>query len=155
MNGYGDVLERIRHKSVNDSQSDPDLEGGIFQSQPTQNSEPEEPHDMVTGVHEEVTYCSPTTYSGKQNRNRSTSQPLFTTEHNLTTFEADQKFLALQQLAINNKPANFHNNITTEFPSCKTCAPQRCPRLTGSSRSLSCLKTSFNEASKVTTSYRS
>ena len=47
-------------------------------------------HDMVTGVqresmyrhdmtrdHEEVTYCSPSTSSGKQKKNRSTSQPQF------------------------------------------------------------------------------
>ena len=33
-------------------------------------------HDMVTGVHEEVTYCSPSTTSGKQKKNRSTSQPV-------------------------------------------------------------------------------
>ena len=31
--------------------------------------------DMVTGVHKEVTYCSASTSSGKQKKNRSTSQP--------------------------------------------------------------------------------
>ena len=31
----------------------------------------------MTGVHEEVTYCSPSTSSGKQKKNRSTSQPQF------------------------------------------------------------------------------
>ena len=55
-----------------DSQSDPRPEAGLFHNQMTQNSGPEESHDMVTGateqignrqdmtgVHEEVTYCSP------------------------------------------------------------------------------------------------
>ena len=67
-------------------------------------------HDM-TGVHEEVTYCSPSTSSGKQKKNRSTSQPQFLSENTPATIEADQILLALQQLANNNNSANFHNNI--------------------------------------------
>ena len=67
-------------------------------------------HDM-TGVHEEVTYCYPTTSSGKQKKNRFTNQPQFRSEKNPATIEADQILLALQQLANNNNSANFHNNI--------------------------------------------
>ena len=67
-------------------------------------------HD-TTGVHEEVTYCSPSTSSGKQMKNRSTSQPQFRSENIPATIEADQILLALQQLASNNNSANFHNNI--------------------------------------------
>ena len=67
-------------------------------------------HDM-TGVHEKVTYCSPSTSSGKQKKNRSTSQPQFRSEDTPATIEADQILLALQQLANNNNSANFHNNI--------------------------------------------
>ena len=67
-------------------------------------------HDM-TGIHEEVTYCSPTTSSGKQKKNRSTSQPQFRNENTSATIEADQILLALQQLANNNNSAKFHNNI--------------------------------------------
>ena len=67
-------------------------------------------HD-TTGVHEEVTYCSPSTSSGKQKKNRSTSQPQFRSENTPATIEADQILLALQQLANNNNSANFHNNI--------------------------------------------
>ena len=67
--------------------------------------------DMVTGVHEEITYCSPRTSSGKQKNNRSTSQPQFRSENTPATIEADQILLALQQLASNNNSANFHNNI--------------------------------------------
>ena len=67
-------------------------------------------HDM-TGVHEEVTYCSPSTSSGKQKKNLSTSQPQFRSENTPATIEADQILLALQQLANNNNSANFHNNI--------------------------------------------
>ena len=66
---------------------------------------------MVTGVHEEVIYCSPSTYSGQQKKNRSTSQPDFRSENTPMTIEADQILLALQQLANNNNFANFHNNI--------------------------------------------
>ena len=67
-------------------------------------------HD-TTGVHEEVTYSSPSTSSGKQKKNRSTSQPQFRSENTPATIEADQILLALQQLANNNNSANFHNNV--------------------------------------------
>ena len=67
-------------------------------------------HDL-TRVHEEVTYCSPSTSSGKQKKNRSTSQPQFCSENSPATVEADQILLALQQLANNNNSANFQNNI--------------------------------------------
>ena len=71
-------------------------------------------HDM-TGVHEEVTYCSPSTSSGKQKQNRCTSQPQFRSENTPAKIEADQILLAPQQLANNNKSANFHNNIDRIF----------------------------------------
>ena len=67
-------------------------------------------HNM-TGVHEEVTYCPPSTSSGKQKKNRSTSQPQFRSENRPAKVEADQILLALQQLAHNINSANFHNNI--------------------------------------------
>ena len=67
-------------------------------------------HDM-TGVHEEVTYCPPSISSGKQKKNRSTSQPQFRSENTPATIEADQILLALQQLATYNNSANFHNSI--------------------------------------------
>ena len=63
-------------------------------------------HDL-TGVHEEVTYCYASTFSGKQKKNRSTSQLQFRSENNPATIEADQILLALQQLANNKKSANF------------------------------------------------
>ena len=65
----------------------------------------------MTGVHEEVTYFPPSTSSGKQKKNRSTSQPQFHSENTPATIEADQILLALQQLANNNNSSNFHNNI--------------------------------------------
>ena len=116
------------------SQNVPHPEAGLFHGQTTQNAGLEERHNMVTGVkerhdmitraqteslcqhdmtgiHEEVTYCSPSTSSGKQKKNRSTSQPQFRSENTPATIEADQFLLALQQLANNNNSANFHNNI--------------------------------------------
>ena len=65
----------------------------------------------MTGVHEEVTYCSPSTSTGKQKKNRSTSQPQLRSENTPATIEADQILLALQQLSNNNNSKNFHNNI--------------------------------------------
>ena len=122
-----------------DSQSDPHPEAGIFGNQTMRNSGKKDRrdmvtgvqresfcgrdmvtgdtkqignrHDMVTGVQEEVTYCSPSTSSGKQKKIRSTSQPQFRRENTPATIEADQILLALQQLANSNNSANFHNNI--------------------------------------------
>ena len=128
----GTALETSRNAfSVNqgtnedDSQSDSHPEAKLFHNQMTQNSGTEEGHDMVTaatkqignrhgmvtGVHEEVTYYSPITSSGKQKKDRSTSQPQFRSENTPTTIEADQFLSALQQLANNHNSANFHNNI--------------------------------------------
>ena len=90
----------------------------------TQKSGPESGHDMVTeatehsrnchhmtGIHEEATYCSLSTSSGKQKKNRSTSQPQLRSENTPATIGADQILLALQQMANNNNSAIFHNNI--------------------------------------------
>ena len=86
-----------------DSQNAPHPEAGFFHSQVTQNSGPEDRHDMVTrvrkeslyrhdktGVHVQVTYCSPSTSSGKQKKNRSTRQPQIRSENTPATIEADQ-----------------------------------------------------------------
>ena len=52
--------------------------------------------DILTGSHEEVMYCSPSTCSGKQKKNRSRSQPQFRSENTPATIEVDQILLALQ-----------------------------------------------------------
>ena len=69
------------------------------------------PH-MTTGTQEEITYCSLGTSSGKQKEVRSTSQPQFRSENTPATIEADQIFLAFQQLVTNSNSANFNNNIS-------------------------------------------
>ena len=68
--------------------------------------------DMMTATQEEVPYCSHTTSSGKQKKARSTSQPKHRSENIPATIEADQIFLALQQLATNSNSANFNNNVS-------------------------------------------
>ena len=118
------ALNTSQGTKEDDSQNDPRPGAGLFHGQMTQNSGPEDRHDMLTeateqignchnmtGVHEEVTYCSPSTSSGKQKKNRSTSQPQFHSENTPATIEADPILLAPQQLANNNNSANFHNNI--------------------------------------------
>ena len=118
------ALNTSQGTNEDDPQNDPRPEAGLFHGQMTQNSGPEERHDMVTGateqidnchnrtgVHEEVTYCPSSTSSGKQKKNRSTSQPQFRSENTPAMIEADQILLALQLLANNNNSANFHKNI--------------------------------------------
>ena len=118
------ALNTSQGTNKDNSQKELHPEAGLFHGQMTQNSGVEDGHDMVTGateqnrnchdmtgVHEEVTYCSASTSSGKQKKNRSTSQPQFRSENTPATIEADQILFALQQLANNNNSAIFHNNI--------------------------------------------
>ena len=121
----GNASKTNQGTNEDDPQSDPHPEASIFSSQTIRNSGQETCCDMVTGVtdqirsqrdmptgsHEEVMYCSPGTSSGKQKKNRSTSQPQFRSENTPATIEADQILLALQQLANNSNSANFQNNI--------------------------------------------
>ena len=69
------------------------------------------PH-MMTGIQEEIPYCSPGTSSRKQKKARCTNQPQFCSENTSATIEADQILLALQQLVTNSNSANFNNNIS-------------------------------------------
>ena len=69
------------------------------------------PH-MTTETQEEISYCSPSTSSGKQKKARSARQPQFRSENTPATIEADQILLALQQLATNSNSGNFNNNIS-------------------------------------------
>ena len=107
-----------------DSQNDALPEAGFFHGQVTRDTDLRDNHDMVTGAteqignchdmagfHEEVTYCPPSTPSGKQKKNRSISQPQLRSENKPATIKADQVLLELQQLVNNNTSANFHNNI--------------------------------------------
>ena len=141
-----------------DPQSNPHLEAGLLTSGREDRHdmatgvqrESAVGQDMVTGVHEEVMYCSPSTSSGKQKKNHSTSQPQFCSENTLATIEADQRLLALQQLANNNNSANFHNNINRIFKLPES--RQRCQRLMGILKSSGCLKICSKRVSKSTIS---
>ena len=131
-----------------DSQSDIHPEAGIFCSQTIQNSSPEEGHDKVTGVHEEVTYCSLSRSSGKQKKSRSNSQPLFGSKNTPATIEADQILLALQQLANNNNSANFNkiNNRISKLPKSLTTTM---PTFEGNSENFELFEYFFRTSIKV------
>ena len=110
----GDVQERIWHKPGNKWGWLPlwsSFWSGSLSEPVARNSGPTIDQDMVTVVHEEVTYCSPTASSGKQKKIQSTSQPQSRSENTSAMIEADQILLAFRQLA-NNNSAKFHNNIS-------------------------------------------
>ena len=67
-------------------------------------------YDMMTAVQGEIPYSSFGISSGKQKKARSTSQPQFHSENTPATIEADQIFLALQQLPTNSNSSNVNNN---------------------------------------------
>ena len=104
--------------------------------------------DIVAGVHQEVVYCSPSTSSGKQKKNCSTSQPQFCSENSPATIEADQCFLALQQLANNIISANFHNNInrTSKLPKSLTTTM---PTFDGKSENFELFEDLFQTSLKI------
>ena len=102
----------------------------------------------MTGVHEEVTYCSPSTSSGRQKKNRSANQPQFRSENTPATIEADQILLALQQLSNNNNSANFHNNINrnSKFPKSLTTTM---PTFDGKSKKFELFEDLFQTSLKI------
>ena len=112
------VFSRSQGTKEDDSQSNPFPDAGIFHNQMTQNSGPEVGHDIMTGVHEEVTYCSLSTSSGKQKKNRFTSQPQFRSQISPATIEADQIFLALSSWQTTTI-LQFSITILTEFRNCQ------------------------------------
>ena len=118
--GHRNTTRNNQGTNEDGSQKDPHAEAGLFDGQTTRKVSLEERHDMVTGVqrervydhdmvtgateqignchditriHEEVTYRSPSTSSGKQKKNRSTNQPQFRSENTPATIETDQIFL--------------------------------------------------------------
>ena len=66
---------------------------------------------MVTRVQEENPYCALGTFSRKQKKVRSTSQPQFRSENTPATIEEDLILLPPQQLATNSNSANVNNNV--------------------------------------------
>ena len=107
-------------------------------------------HDL-TGVHEEVTYCPPSTSSGNQkrtvlpvNRNSAARIPLRRSRQTKFCWPSNswQITTILRSFII----------TSTEFPNCQSHLPQRCQQLTGNLRNLSCLKTFSKRASKFTIS---
>ena len=95
------------------SQNDPhpEVEFSACHASNITDSDPDETSHMVTGVQEEIPYCSCGTSSGKQKKARSTIQPQFRSESTTATIEAGQILLAPQQLASNSNSANINNNI--------------------------------------------
>ena len=65
----------------------------------------------MIGVEEGIPYRSPGTSSGKEKTSRSKSQVQFRSEINPATIEADQIFLAFQELARNTNSTNLNNNV--------------------------------------------
>ena len=96
------------------------------------------PH-VVTGIQEDVPYCSLVTSSGKQKKARSACQPPFRSENTRATIEADQILLALQQLESNsNSPTR--TTTLTKFQNCLNPSRQQCPPSMEQQRKLNCLK---------------
>ena len=103
-------------------------------------------HDM-TGVHEEVTYCPPSTSSGKQKKNRSTvnsNSAVTTPLRQLKQTKSCWPFSSWQIRTI----LQIFIITSTEFPNCQNRSRQRCPCLTGNLKNLSCLKTYSRRVSK-------
>ena len=105
------------------------------------------PH-AETGIQEEIPYCSPGTFSRKQMKARSTSQPQFRSENTPSTIEADQILLVLQQLATNSNSANFNNKINrfSELPKFLTTTM---PTFDGKSKKLELIEDLFQRSLKI------
>ena len=122
-----------------DSQSNPYIEAGVFNNPMTQNSGPEDGHDMVLGVHEEVTHC--TLVLLQESRKRTALQVY-------RNSAVKTHLRRLRQTKICGPVRSWQTttilriSITklTEFPNYQSHLRQRCPRSTGILKSSSCLK---------------
>ena len=152
----GNMFSINQGTNEDDSQSNPHPEAGLLISGPEYRHDmttgvPREctqAHDMVTGVHEEVMYCSPSTSSGKQKKNRSTSQPQFRSENTPAKIEANQILLTLQQFANNNNSASFQGNINriSKLPKSLTTTM---PTFDGKSENFELLEDLFQMSFKI------
>ena len=88
----------------------PDAEFSACHARIPIDSDPDETPHMVTGVQEEIPYCSAGTSSGKQKKAPFTSQPHFRSEDTPAIIEADPILLVSQQLPSYRNSANFNNN---------------------------------------------
>ena len=124
-----DTLRASQGTNDDNSQSDPQTDAGVCQSQTTRNFGPDDTYDVKTGVqeellyrskmgkrfHEEATYCSSVTSSRKQKKTRSAIQPKIHSENFSATIEPVQIFLALQQFANKRNCAIFNSNVHKNF----------------------------------------
>ena len=104
--------------------------------------------EMVTAVQEEIPYCSSGISSRKQKKARSISQPQSRSENTPATNEADQIFLALQQLATNSNSANVNNtsNRISKLPKCLTATM---PTFDGKSEKFELFEDLFQTSLKI------
>ena len=112
------------------------------------NLEQDEVHHMVTGVQEEIPYCSPGTSSGKQKKARSTSQPQIRSEITPATIEADQILLAPQQLATKSNSSIF-NNIINRIWKLPKSVKTTWPTFDGKSESFQLFEDFFQTSLKI------
>ena len=126
------ALNTSQGTNEDDSQNDPRPEAGRFHGQMTQNSGPEDGHDIVTGaaeqignchdmtgVHGEVSYCSPSTSSGKQKKNRCTSQPQFAARTPLRRSKQSKMCWPFSSWQITTILRAF-TLTSTDFPNCQS-----------------------------------
>ena len=106
------------------------------------------PH-MVTGVQQEIPYCSLGTSTGKQRKARSTSQPQFRSQNTRATIEADQILLALQQLAGSSNSANFNNNNNNRVSELPKSLTTPMPTVDGKSENFELFEDLFQTSLKI------
>ena len=87
-------------------------------------SDPDEALHIVTGVQEEIPYCSPGTSSGKQKKARSTNKPRFCSANTAATVETYQILLVLQKLSNKSISANLNFQEQHEQNSNTASTPQ-------------------------------
>ena len=158
------IFSKSQGTNEGGSQSNPHPEAGLFNNQMTQNSSPEVGHDRVTGateqiwnchditgVHEEVTYCS--LVHVQESRKRTAPQvnrnsALKTYLRRLRQTKVFWRFRSWQTTTF----LQFSMTILTEFPKCQSHLRQRCPRSMENLKKSSCLKISSKQVSKIITS---
>ena len=103
----------------------------------------------MTGVQQEIPYCSLELRQVNKIRARSLSQSQFRSENTPVTIEANEILLALQQLATNNNSANFNNNINRISKLPKSLTETTMPTFDGKSEKFELFEDLFQTSLKI------
>ena len=143
------TLGTNQRTNEDDSQSDSHPKANVSQSLTARNSGPEDGYNMVTGAPEEITYSSPGTSEGEQNKTRLANQRKSTVKTSLRQLKHSNFWWQFSSWQTEAKPQNLLT-IFTENRFAKITNHNKA-HVWRTSEKFHCLKTLSKQAAKFRT----